>query len=156
MNVDSPTYNSHTHADKCNSSPFPPTLTHSLPPALLCLHCQPVAELSQRHPLVYECVSVCVELQCGEAGRRRDSPAAFGCGQMGRERTPGQVVIFRMPPVNTPHPHPRSTKGRPIVPKDSASLLLPILILPLFMPSGASQGDHRLQTHLQECTGMNM
>lgn len=63
MNAQSPTEKlplTQTHTDEqisneYNSSLYPPTqthaLTHSLPPALLCLHCQPDAELSQQSPI---------------------------------------------------------------------------------------------------------
>lgn len=98
------------------------TLTHSLPPALLRLLCQPDAELSRQSTTCFVCVCVC--MRCGEGGKRTDSPAASGVDRWA-ESAPGQVVIPRMWgclqgvlleaewPLNALRPHPRraSKKG---------------------------------------------
>lgn len=86
-----------------------------------------------------------------------------------RERAPGQVVIPRMWrrlrgvlleaewPLNAPRPHPQKAyRGRLLSLKtQSPSASSPFSSHSLCWV-GASQGDHRLQTHLQESAGMNM
>ncbi len=112
-------------------------------------------------PLVRVCGGAC--------SLSRSTVASRGDRWAERERAPGQVVIPRMwgrlrgvlPeaewPLNAPRPHPR---------RASRGGLLSLKTQPPSFSSsssshslcwvGASQGDHRLQTHLQECTGMNM
>lgn len=109
-------------------------LTHCLPPAVLCLHCQTDAELNQQSPIV------CM----GNGSLSRSSVASGGTDGL---RVPGQVVIPRMwgclrgvlPgaewPLNAPHPHPQRAYRAWLLSLKTHPASLPLL-LPLFMLSG--------------------
>lgn len=137
-----PPRNSHTHRLTFRQMQQQPTLsytdrhmlTHCLPPAVLCLHCQSDAELNQQSPIV------CM----GNGSLSRSTVASGGTDGL---RVPGQVVIPRMwgclwgvlPgaewPLNAPRPHPQRAYRAWLLSLKTQPASLPLL-LPLFMLSG--------------------